>query len=399
MLEDPASDAGARRRPRVVTDDDALAVAEQIGRDVAAQHARAVDEEARWPVETLRALQAAGLGGLVVPASHGGLGGGLLTLARVCEVIGRHCASSALCFGMHCVGSAVIAAKATDDQVERLLRPISAGEHLTTLALSEPGTGAQFYLPRTEFTAADGGYRVTGTKSFVTNGGHADSYVISVAEAGGQEVGEFSCLTLPAETPRLEWGDRWDGLGMRGNSARTLRIDGAVVAGEDLLGTEGDQIWYVFNVVAPFFLMAMSGTYLGVAAAALEHAREHLSRRAYATTGRSLASEPVLQHRLGALWARVEATRALMERSAAAADAGDPNALPGVLSTKAEVADAAVWVTDEAMNLMGGRGYRDGGELHRHLRDARAAPVMSPTTDLLRTWTGRSLLGQPILAD
>jgi alkylation response protein AidB-like acyl-CoA dehydrogenase len=186
---------------------------------------------------------------------------------------------------------------------------------------------------------------------------------------------------------------------MRGNSARTLRIERARVAREDRLGAEGDQIWYVFNVVAPFFLVAMAGTYLGVAAAALDGARNHLITRAYETTGRTLASEPILQHRFGRLWAMVERTRALIEAAAASADTGDPAALPAVLAAKAEVAECAVAVTNEAMDLVGGLGYREDADMHRHLRDARAAPVMSPTTDLLRTWTGRAVLEQPLLGE
>ncbi len=96
---------------------DVLDRTEEVGASVARSTGPKVDREARWPEETIRALQAAGLGGLVVPPEHGGLGHGLAGLAQVCEVLARECPSSAICFGMHCVGSAVLAAKATPDQV------------------------------------------------------------------------------------------------------------------------------------------------------------------------------------------------------------------------------------------------------------------------------------------
>ncbi|WP_231082431.1 acyl-CoA dehydrogenase family protein, partial [Staphylococcus aureus] len=83
--------------------------------------------------------------GLVFPAECGGLGQGLFALARICEELGKSYASVGLCYGMHCVGTAVIAAKATPWQKEHYLEPIAAGRHITTLALSEPGTGAHFY--------------------------------------------------------------------------------------------------------------------------------------------------------------------------------------------------------------------------------------------------------------
>ena len=375
--------------------------AEEIARDVLMIHAPVVDEEARWPKASLRALQGIGLGGLVVPQTSGGLGHGLLALAQVCEVLGQVCPSTGLCFGMHCVGTAVLAAKATTDQQARYLEPISQGQHLTTLALSEPGTGAHFYIPQTRLaTHLPDLYTVTGTKTFVTNGGHADSYVVSTAAAEPDAPpGMFSCVVVGEGVPGLSWGPPWHGLGMRGNASRTMELRDVAVPRRDLLGEEGDEIWYVFHVIAPYFLVAMAGTYLGIATAALEEARAHLSRRQYGHTGRTLAQQPVLQHRLGVLWAEVERTRRLIYHAAAAGDAGELDALPALLSAKAEVADCAVTVVNEAMTLAGGIAYRDGTRLERLLRDARAAHVMAPTTDMLRTWTGRALLGLPILGD
>lgn len=374
--------------------------AAEVARDISAPAAEAVDRDARWPAESIRALQAAELGGLVVPEAAGGLGYGLGALARVSEVLGRECASTALCFGMHCVASAVIAAKATDRQRLRYLEPIAAGEHLTTLSLSEPGTGSQFWLPQTELHQVPGGYLVRGSKTFVTNGGHADSYVVStVAADRGAPVGEFSCVVVEGDAPGVDWTSSWSGLGMRGNSSRSLELREVQVDDDALLGEPGDQIWYVFSVVAPYFLTAMAGTYLGVAAGAFEDARLHVSGRRYAHDGTRLAEQPVIQHRVGELWAVVERTRQLLLHAAALGDRGAAGALPALSSAKAEVAACAVEVVNEAMTLVGGIGYRESGSLGRRLRDARAADVMAPTTDTLRLWTGRAVLGEHLLAD
>ncbi|WNG14273.1 acyl-CoA dehydrogenase [Cystobacter fuscus] len=378
-----------------------LGAADQVAREVVAPEVTRVDGEGRWPETGLRALQAAGLGGLVVPAAFGGQGQGLVALARTCEVLGRVCASTAICFGMHCVGSAVLAAKATSFHQRTFLEPIAAGKHLTTLALSESGTGAHFYLPQTRLTAVPGGYRLEGAKSFVTNGGHADSYVVSTLASGeAAQPGDFSCVILPAQAEHLAWEGSWEGVGMRGNSARTLRLQDVFVPATHLLGQQGDEIWYVFNVVAPYFLIAMAGTYLGIASSALEEATAHLKRRHYAHGGASPSSQAVLQHRLGTLWAVVERTRLLIHSAAARGDQGEATALAALCSAKAEVADCAVHVVNEAMTLVGGQGYSESGSpLFRHLRDARAAHVMSPTTDILRTWVGRALLDLPLLGD
>jgi alkylation response protein AidB-like acyl-CoA dehydrogenase len=353
-----------------------------------------------WPAEVLRAFLDSGLGGLVAPTGVGGAGLGLRALAGVCEAVGRVCASSALCYGMHAVATAVIAAKPTDRQSKQFLEPIAQGEHLSTLALSEPGTGAQFWLPQTSARWTDTGLRIDGEKSFVTNGSRADSYVLStVATDPEAPVGEFSCVLVPGDATGITWAEDWDGLGMRGNSSRRLVLEDVRVGPDHLLGSPGDQIWYVFEVVAPYFLVAMAGTYLGVAQSSLEEATTHLSRRRRTHTGRPLAAETILQHRLGTLWAQVERTRRLVHWAAEEADAGGRDALPGLAAAKAEVADCAVGVTNEAMTLVGGIGYRDRSPLERHLRDARAAHVMSPTTDILRSWTGRAVLGLPLLGE
>jgi alkylation response protein AidB-like acyl-CoA dehydrogenase len=372
--------------------------ARQIADQIVAPLTDVEDRDARWPAEAMRALGDAGLLGLNVPQAQGGRGEGLSGLVAVAETLAAESASTAMCFAMHCVGTAVIAAKATDWQKQAYLEPIARGEHVTTLALSEPGTGAHFYLPETAIQAEGDAYRLDGTKSFVTNGGHAHSYVVSTRAAAEMEGdGAFSCVLVDEGTPGMEWSEPWTGLGMRGNSSRSARLDGVRVPRRSLLGNEGDQLWYVFEVVAPYFLMAMAGTYVGVAQAALNVAREHLGTRRFSHSGELLGSEPVLAHRLGEMYIQVEATRRMVHAAAARADAGEPDALVAVLGCKAAAGDAAVAVANEAMTLCGGMAYRDNSRLARILRDARAAHVMAPTTDILKTWTGRALLNLPLV--
>ncbi|TZF91474.1 acyl-CoA dehydrogenase family protein [Cognatilysobacter lacus] len=370
--------------------------AETVATTIAGPASEQVDRDAAWPEASMRALAAGGLTGLTVPAHLGGHGQGLLGMAALTEVLGRACASTAMCFGMHCVGTAVIAAKATSAQQDAYLRPIARGEHLTTLALSETGTGAHFFLPQTRMRPDGDGYVVDGGKQFVTNGGHVDSYVVSTTaeDAGG---GEFSCVVVDADSEGVSWGAPWAGFGMRGNSSRPLTLDGVRVDGDRLLGAEGDQVWYVFEVVAPFFLTAMAGTYVGVAQAALDITLQHLRDRRHAHTGQALADVDLLQHRVGQLWMQVEKSRLLLFHAARLGDLGSPVALTAILASKADAATTAVNVVNEAMTLGGGIAYRENSTLSRLLRDARAGHVMSPTTDLLTLWAGRSALGLPLL--
>lgn len=365
---------------------------------VVAPRAADYDARAAWPEASMRELQREGLFGLVVPRTWGGLGEGLHGLVRVCEVLGHADPSVALCFGMHQVGAACMAARPASGIAERFLRPICEGRHITTLALSEPGTGSHFYLPAATIAREDGQLVVHGEKAFVTNAGHADSYVVSGLSADPKAPpGHFSMLVVPADARGLKLGPAWTGWGMRANTSRSLELEGVCVPPDHLLGSEGEQIWFVFHVVAPYFLIAMTGAYLGIASRAIDETVAHLRRREHSHTGRRLAEVELLQHRIGQMWARLERTRQLAYGAATAADRGAPDALPAILAAKAEVAGAAVSIVNDALTLGGGRAYRDDTVLTRLLRDVRAADVMSPTTDLLYTWIGRAALGLPLL--
>ena len=373
-------------------------VARDIAKQVLAPNAHEVDQSAAWPTDGMEALAQAGLMGLHVPLRLGGHEQGMLALSVVTEELGRSCGSTAMCFGMHSIAAKVLAAKATAEQEERFLRPIARGRHITSLALSEPGTGAHFFLPRTTFEAQGDNYVLNGEKSFVTNGGHADSYVVSAIPPGGEtDPGAFTCIAVEADTPGLEWRPAWNGFGMRGNSSRPLGFQGVVVPRRNLLGAEGDQIWFVFEVIAPYFLTAMAGVYLGIARAAIETAIEHLKSRRHSHTGETLSNIPVLWHEVAEAWTEVEATRQLVRHAARLGDAGSEGATRALFAAKARVAKTVNTVTETAMILMGGRGYAENSQVARLHRDARAANVMSPTTHLLQSWLGRSLLDMPLL--
>lgn len=374
--------------------------AHEIAVNVARPEAEKTDKEGLWVEDTMKALKEIKLTGLVIPQSKGGIGAGLSGLVKVCEILGKENGSAGLCFGMHCVGSAVIAAKATRFQEEKFLRPICEGKHITSLAVSEPGTGAHFYYPQTSLELKGSNYIINGEKAFITSGNKADSYVVSTMAADPDASPDlFSCIIVPEDTPGMKWKGKWEGMGMRGNSSIGLALNNVHLPVNYLIGEEGDQIWYIFNVIAPYFLMAMAGTYLGIAAKALEETINHVSNRVYAHSGSNLSHQPVIQHKMGKLWTRVESCRRLIYYAAEQGDLGQEEALPAILSAKAEVADCVTQVVNEGMTLCGGIAYRDSGIFSRLLRDARAADVMSPTTDLLNIWLGRALLSQPILGE
>ncbi len=192
--------------------------------------------------------------------------------------------------------------------------------------------------------------------------------------------------------PGIRWPSGWNCFGMRGNSSRGLRLEGVKIPKNNLLGEEGDEMWFVFEIIAPFFLVAMAGTYLGIAQAAFDIALNHVRTRTYSHSGERLQENSIVQVHLADMWIAIQRFRDMLYSACAAGDKGKPEALPRILA-----AETVVFVSNLAMTLCGGSGYRENGKLSRLLRDARAADVMSPTTDVLKQWTARALLGLPLV--
>ncbi len=364
------------------------AIREEAVRPIAAD-ACSVDRERAFPAAGLRALAAAGGHGLVVPETAGGAGGSLIALVDACEAIGAACASTGMVFLMHSVTAAAVAAGG-GGKADGYLHSMASGEMLGTLAFSERGTGAHFYSPELRASRSNGTVHVSGRKSFVTSGGHADLYLVLIqSDADG-----LDCYAVEGTSEGLSFDGDWLGLGMAGNSSVAMELDldlpvsariGAPRKGEEL----------VFNIVAPFFLLGLAAVNLGIARAASEAAIEHARNRRY-PDGRSLAEIQFIQHELTGMDLRVRSARLLVAEAARLGEAGAPTALVPIMEAKVAATEAAVSVTQRALEVCGGQGYTSDLPIERHLRDARAGTVMAPTNAVLKTWIGKSLAGLPV---
>ena len=365
--------------------DTARNISETVLRPGAAQ----VDTERSFPADNLKALAEAGLMGILVPTAFGGRGGTLTDLALVCESLGWGCASTAMCFLMHSCGCAVISSRATAGQGEEWLRPAARGEALATLAFSERGSGAHFYSPEIEAQSHNGVFHLSGRKSFVTSGGHAQLYPILVNASGAPGL---DMLVLTPDLKGVGFDGRWEGIGMAGNSSISMELTDVVVPSENLLGKEGEGQDIVFTVVAPTFLIGLAAVNVGIAQAALESAVSHAKERTY-PNGQSLAQVQVIQTYLAEMSSTTEAARQLALEAARAADAGEEGALLLVMEAKVVATEASQKVTDLAMQVGGGQAYSRRLPLERHWRDSRAGPVMAPTNEVLKEWLGKVLAG------
>ena len=356
---------------------------------IAPQAAR-IDAERAFPDDNLRALGAVGGLGLVVPVDHGGAGGALSALAEACEALGSACASTGMVFLMHSVTAATVAAGGGARAATALAD--MAGGTLGTLAFSERGTGAHFYAPELRAVRANGGVRISGRKSFVTSGGHAELYLVLVqAEAEGAA----DAYLVRGDHPGVTTDGSWAGLGMAGNSSVALELDGVELTDDDRVGGAGEAIALVFGAVAPFFLVGLAAVNVGIASAAAAAATTHVAERRYAD-GSSLAEVQYIQHLLADMDLATRQARLLVREAARLGEAGDEAALVAIMEAKVAATEAAAAVTQKALEATGGRGYTPSLPIERHLRDARAGAVMAPTNAVLRSWIGKAVAGLPV---
>jgi len=370
---------------------DVLDSTRDVASSVVAAGAAAVDRDRVYPADGLKALGAAGALGLVVPTEHGGAGGGLTALAEACEAVGAACASTGMVFLMHEVTAATIAIGG-GERAAALLPRLATGEAIGTLAFSERGTGAHFYNPELRAERTNGSVTITGRKSFVTSGGYADHYLVLVQ---GEADGTADAYLVDGDDAAVNFDGVWTGLGMAGNSSVAMELAGVRVDDADRVGASGAATELVFGVVAPFFLVGLSAVNVGIAAAAAKAATEHAASRRY-PDGSSLAEVQVVQHLIADMDLATRQARLLVRRAAELGDAGDESALVSIMESKVAATEAAVAVTQRALETTGGQGYTPSLPIERHLRDARAGSVMAPTNAVLRSWIGKALAGLPV---
>jgi isovaleryl-CoA dehydrogenase len=372
---------------------DTDAVTAQV-RDLAqaqiAPGAAEIDRESRFPREHLRALAELGALGLLTPTEHGGLGGGLTSLAELCEVIGGACASTGMVFLMHSVAAATVAGGGGPRAAE-LLERMAGGEALGTLAFSERGTGAHFYAPELRAERRNGSVHVSGRKAFVTSGGQAEVMLVLLQGEGEG----LDCYAVEKDAHGVAFDGRWEGLGMRGNSSIAVSFDDVALDADARIGEAGGGVGLVFGVVAPTFLVGLAAVNVGIAQAALSSSVEHAKARSY-PDGSSLVEVPTVQHALANMDIDTRAARALLHHAAGLADAGDEGALVPLMEAKVLCTDVAARVTQGALEVCGGQGYTPALPIERHLRDARAGAVMAPTNGVLRTWSAKAIAGLPV---
>ncbi|MBB3674738.1 acyl-CoA dehydrogenase family protein [Modestobacter versicolor] len=352
--------------------------------------AATVDATGTFPREGIEALARAGALGLLSSPEVGGAGGSLADVARVVEQVATADGSTGMVLLMHYAATAVLEAHGPDD----VRRAIVRGEHLSTLAFSEAGSRSHFWAPMSSATAEGDRVRLDAAKSWVTSAGEADSYLWSSRPLAAD--GPMTLWLVPSSTPGVTVAGPFDGVGLRGNSSRPVRADGATVPASAQLGPDGAGLDIALGTALPTFLVGSAAFSLGLMEALLADAAAHLTRTRLEHLGQTLAQQPLTRGEFARLKLQVDGVRAFLADTLAALGSGRPDATLRVLEVKAVAAEAAAEVADGVMKLCGGAAFRKELGVERRFRDSLAARVMAPTTAALHDFVGRISLGQPL---
>ncbi|HEY7103894.1 MAG TPA: acyl-CoA dehydrogenase family protein [Mycobacteriales bacterium] len=369
----------------------ALAAARTLGPELAS---RAADHDAAgvFPAADFADLRAAGLLGLMVPPRLGGPGAGFADYAEVAMELGAGAGATALVFNMHASVTGALA-QTPDDMARAMGVPESffamrdralrqaAGGALFAVAMSERGVGSRLSKLTSSYEPVDGGFHLTGSKTFVSGAGHADLYL--VAARRGEAVSHF---LVPAG-PGLTVERTWDSMGMRATGSDDLHLD--VTVGTDALlgGIEGLTL-LLAQVMPQWLVASYAAVYVGVARSAVTAAVAHLRAR-------KLTALPAVRARVGRAEARVEAARLVVLEAARRVDAapGDPETNRWVWRAKLLAGETAMDVAASMLEAAGTSATRRGSPLERIFRDARCGSLQPATSDVCADWLGAAALG------
>jgi len=363
---------------------------EKVAVDVIRPAAVEIDKSGAFPRAAMDALSKAGFLGLISAKEVGGLGGGLRDASMVIKRVARECGSTAMVLAMHYNGTAVIEAHGSLE----LRKAIAEGKHITTLAFSEWGSRSHFWAPVSTAASNNGTVHLDAAKSWVTSAGEADSYVWSSQPLEAE--GASTIWLVPANATGLTVAGVFDGLGLRGNASSPIKAENVSIDRAAMLGPDGGGFDIMMSIVLPFFHITNASFSIGTMEAVMQKAAEHVSGVKLEHLGNALRDLPTIRAYIARMRLKTDLANALLLDTLDAAENGREDTMLRILEIKAAAAEASTEVTELAMRVCGGAAFRKDLGIERRFRDARAATVMAPTTDVLYDFIGKAVCGMPL---
>jgi alkylation response protein AidB-like acyl-CoA dehydrogenase len=362
-----------------------------LARDRIAPRAAEIDESHEFPWDIVELYREHGLFGLFFEERYGGLGTGTLLALIAIEEVSKVCATSGLILAVQELGSLGLKLAGSEEQKERYLPRLASGEWLTAYALTESGSGSDSAAMRTTARADDGEYVLNGSKRFITNASVANLYTVFAKTDPDAGHGGISAFVVEADTPGFEVARLEPKLGISGSTTGELTFDDARVPAGNRLGEEGEGFKVAMRILDRS-RPGIAAQGLGIAQGATDYALEYARSRE--TMGKPIAEHQLIAAKLADMETACEAARGLLYAFGQMADAG----LDGAELTKASAqaklfcSDTAMWVTTEAVQVLGGYGYIREYPVERMMRDAKITQIYEGTNEIQRLVIAREML-------
>jgi isovaleryl-CoA dehydrogenase len=349
-----------------------------------------LDKTDRFPRELWPKMGDLGLHGITVEEEYGGSGLGYLEHVIAVEELSRASAAVGLSYGAHsnlCVNQ--IRRWGNDEQKAKYLPKLISGEHLGSLAMSEAGAGSDVVSMKLKADAVPGGYRLNGTKFWITNATYADTLVVYAKTAPEAASRGITAFLIEKDMPGFSIGQKIDKMGMRGSPTAELVFNDCFVPEENVMGPLHGGVGVLMSGL-DYERVVLAGIQLGLMQACLDTVIPYVRERKQ--FGKPIGAFQLMQGKVADMYVALQSARAYTYAVARAADAGQTTRFDaaGVILLGSE---AAFRVAGEAVQALGGAGYTKDWPVERYLRDAKLLDIGAGTNEIRRMLIGRELIG------
>jgi alkylation response protein AidB-like acyl-CoA dehydrogenase len=364
-------------------------VIRQLAQERVRPRAAEIDASGEFPSDIRELFAEHDLFGLPFDTQHGGTGTGALMLCVAIEEVAKVCASSALILAVQDLATLPIKLAGSSELQDRVLPRFASGEWLGAFALSEPDAGSDPGAMRTRATRAEGGWVLNGAKNWITNSGVADAYVVfAVSDPAVPPAKGITAFLVEADRPGFSISRLEHKMGMRGSPTGQPVFEDVFVPDENVIGAVGDGFKVALRTL-DHSRLGIAAQALGIAQGATDYAAAYARERM--SFGKPINEHQGIQFKLADMETGCAAGRELLYRAAAKADRGEEDLGKYSAMAKLFCSDTAMWVTTEAVQILGGFGYVTEYPVERMMRDAKLTQIYEGTNEIQRVVIGRSM--------
>ncbi len=348
-----------------------------------------IDEESRFPAESVKKMAELGLMGIPFPDEYGGSGGGPIEFTIAEEEISRVCAATGtILFTTTSLSGYPIYKFGNKEQRERFLVPVAKGEILAAFALTEAGAGSEPAAIKTTAVQQNDGYLLNGTKLFITNGAEADIVIVFATVDRSRRHRGITSFIVEKGTPGFSVGKLEHKLGIRASSTTELIFENCLVPLANRLGDEGNGFKIALETLNSSRI-SVAAQAVGIAQGAFDKCLTYAKERQQ--FGQPISNFQAIQWMLADMATQIDAARLLTYRAAYLEEKGLPFVKESSMA-KVFAAEAAMSVTTKAIQIYGGYGYIKDYPLERYFRDAKITEIYEGTSEIQRMTIARNLI-------